>query len=54
MPTKLVTAAVLSGTGDLIAQVMEASAPFALKRLSDSEIRSSTSLFAQNMRSTLA
>lgn len=33
MPTKLVTAAVLSGTGDIIAQAMEASAPFAVKRL---------------------
>ena len=33
MPTKLATAAVLSGTGDVIAQAMEASVPFALKRL---------------------
>jgi peroxisomal membrane protein 2 len=33
MPTKLVTAAVLSGTGDLIAQAMVTSAPFAMKRL---------------------
>ena len=33
MPTKLATAAVLSGTGDLIAQVMEASGPLAFKRL---------------------
>ena len=33
MPTKMATAAVLSGTGDVIAQAMAASAPFALKRL---------------------
>ena len=33
MPTKLVTAAVLSGTGDVIAQLSGASAPFAIKRL---------------------
>jgi len=34
MPTKMVTAAVLSGTGDVVAQLMGASAPFALKRVS--------------------
>lgn len=32
MATKMATAAVLSGTGDLIAQGIEASGPFALRR----------------------
>ena len=33
MPTKMATAAVLSGTGDVIAQAMDIATPFALKRL---------------------
>ena len=33
MPTKMATAAVLSGTGDIIAQAIDTTAPFALKRL---------------------
>ena len=33
MPTKMATAAVLSGMGDVIAQSIDASTPFAIKRL---------------------
>jgi len=33
MPTKMATSAVLSGTGDIIAQAMEASTPFSVRRL---------------------
>ena len=33
MPTKMATAALLSGTGDIIAQGIEASGPFAVRRL---------------------